>query len=352
VALEDSMHIEDLRNKARRLESNIVSVGIGKKYVKGQDTGRLALQIGVLKKLPKAYLKASDIVPRSVDSIETDVVEVGDVRIPELIKSQEVDRTVRVRPAPCGVSIGHKDVTAGTLGLVATKNGKRVIVTNNHVGANVNRGVKGDPWYQPGPYDGGQFPDIIARLSEYVPIYPVNEIPSDCPVGSTLAKVFNFLAEKFNRATRLSATVIHAEPNLVDVSLGEVLHPYDVTFEVLGFGSYNLKDIRVVEPEIDMTVKKSGRTTGCTEGKVTAIDVTLNVNMGSFIAVFEDQFLTTPMSEGGDSGSHTFTKNMDLVGLLFAGSEQITAHNTYMNVINEIDLDAYLLNDEVFLSCT
>lgn len=66
----------------------------------------------------------------------------------------------RMRPAPCGVSIGHENVTAGTLGCLCTgknepRNQRMLVLSNNHVLANVNNGFAGDPVLQPGPSDGG-----------------------------------------------------------------------------------------------------------------------------------------------------------------------------------------------------
>src|SRR3989449_10313618 len=79
-------------------------------------------------------------------------------------------RTRRIRPAPGGVSIGHIQITAGTLGVLARPNGRPVILSNNHVLANQNAGRVGDPILQPGPADGGRLQATIARLLDFVPI--------------------------------------------------------------------------------------------------------------------------------------------------------------------------------------
>lgn len=67
-------------------------------------------------------------------------------------------RTDRWRPAPGGVSIGHKDITAGTLGCVVIddETGEKLILSNNHVLADCNRGKIGDEILQPGCLPPGE----------------------------------------------------------------------------------------------------------------------------------------------------------------------------------------------------
>lgn len=59
---------------------NVVSVGIGRKEVQGAKTGEPAIIIGVVKKLPKELLKASDVIPPTLNGIKTDVIQVGEIR--------------------------------------------------------------------------------------------------------------------------------------------------------------------------------------------------------------------------------------------------------------------------------
>ena len=49
-------------------------------------------------------------------------------------------------------------------------------------------------------------------------------------------------------------------------------------------------------------------------------------------ALFEDQIVTSPMAEPGDSGSLGLTEDRRIVGLLFAGSPLATLFNTVENV--------------------
>jgi hypothetical protein len=83
------------------------------------------------------------------------------------------------------------------------------------------------------------------------------------------------------------------------------------------------------EAELGMEVKKSGRTTGLTSGTVQLLDASVQVGYGAGkIALFTNQILTTNMSQGGDSGSLLVDgEGKKAVGLLFAGSDQVTIHN-------------------------
>ena len=77
-----------------------------------------------------------------------------------------------------------------------------------------------------------------------------------------------------------------------------------------------------------MLVKKTGRTTDFTTGKVTSINATVNVNYGGGrVARFCRQIVTTDMSAGGDSGSLVLDLENNPVGLLFAGSSTATILN-------------------------
>ncbi len=52
---------------------NVVSVGIGERR------GRPVIQVGVKRKVPEAELKPEEIIPKSLDGVDVDVQEVGEV---------------------------------------------------------------------------------------------------------------------------------------------------------------------------------------------------------------------------------------------------------------------------------
>jgi len=75
------------------------------------------------------------------------------------------------RPVPIGVSTGHPDITAGTIGARVTDGSQIFALSNNHVFANNNGGKAGDNLLQPGVADGGRNPDdALATLYDFEPI--------------------------------------------------------------------------------------------------------------------------------------------------------------------------------------
>jgi len=306
-------------------KKNVVIVYTGEKETEGRKTGRTALRVGVTKKLPMAQLAKKDIVPKKVKGIETDVFETDEIR------ALAVDRKSRVRPAKGGVSIGHPSVTAGTLGMVVKKKGVLHILSNNHVLADSNKAEVGDMTWQPGRLDGGTAFDTIGHLAAFVPIQFSGE--STCPVAGMVVRVCNFFAGVLKRNTRLCPVSLAV--NKVDCAISRPLLDEDISQEILDIG----KPAGFAEAMVGEKVKKSGRTTALTEGTVMATDGMANVNYGDAIAVFEDQIVTTPMCQGGDSGSAVLNGNNEAVGLLFAGSQSLTIVNKIKNVIDALELD-------------
>ncbi|MCB0305888.1 MAG: hypothetical protein KDI38_19150 [Calditrichaeota bacterium] len=310
--------------------SNVVAVGVGYKTTAGKATKELALVCSVDIKKPKAKLAASDLVPASIQGVPTDVNPVGVIRALQ-------DPTGRFRPAPGGVSIGHVNITAGTLGCLVKKNDKLYILSNNHVLANSNNASPGDPILQPGPYDGGQLAqDQIATLSEFVPIQFAGVGGADpCGLASGVAGFLNGLAAMVGSKTRLYSRRDIEADNLVDCAIAEPVNPNDVVNEILGIGTIS----GVADATLNMAVKKSGRTTGFTTGTIQQIDVTVQVNYGSNqIATFVDQLMAGAMSQGGDSGSAVLNDQNQLIGLLYAGSDTSTIFNRIQNVFSALQV--------------
>ena len=227
-----------------------------------------------------------------------------------------------------GVSIGHFKTTAGTLGVLVrdTETNEILILSNNHVMANSNDASRGDPIIQPGPLDGGSVAeDTIAHLERFVPIQFESEpSPSPCSFSKAAAGIANFFAGLVGSKHRLLPVVIQ-QANQVDGALAKPLSPDVVSSDILEIGSVTGDR----EAELGMEVKKSGRTTGLTTGTVQVLDASVQVGYGGGrIAVFTNQILTTNMSKGGDSGSLLVDgEGSKAVGLLFAGSDEVTIHN-------------------------
>ncbi len=307
---------------------NIVATGVGYKVVKGELTKDLALICSVDTKKSKQSLTTKELIPASIQNVPTDVYSTG-------LISALVDRKSRIRPAPGGVSIGHINITAGTLGCLVKKDNKLFILSNNHVMANSNDASIGDPILQPGPADGGRYPqDHIANLSEFVPIV-FEEGDSTCPIGNAAAAVLNGLAFITGSKTKLRAVRPQAAENLVDCAIAEPLNPDDVKNEILDIGVIS----GLGEGSLNMEIQKSGRTTEHTTGRIIQIDVTSRVSYGTNkVATFVDQLMAGAMSQGGDSGSAVLSKDKKLVGLLFAGSNTTTVINPIQHVFDALSV--------------
>jgi len=129
---------------------NVRGVGVGYKRVGNVSTGEPSIIVFVEKKLPSAKLARGYRVPLKINGLDTDVVEIGRVRLLE-------ERKDKMRPAVPGSSIGHYKISAGTFGAVVKdkKSGAKLILSNNHILANKSNGrdgraKPGDPILQPG----------------------------------------------------------------------------------------------------------------------------------------------------------------------------------------------------------
>ena len=300
--------------------ANVIGVGIGKKVVDGEETDEPAVIVFVERKLPEAQLKRKDIVPKTVDEVKTDVVETG------RLKAQATgrERTARWRPAPGGVSVGHVRITAGTLGAIVRADGRRVILSNNHILANSNEARRGDPILQPGPADSGTRADVIGRLERFV------EIRFEETAGWSPGALLRRLAE------RLGIRAVPPRPkNLVDAAIATPERDDLVSDEIL-----ELQRVPgLAEAGVGLRVRKSGRTTGVTEGKILATDATVEVDYDEHVATFTDQLVAGPMSQGGDSGSLLLDEQGRAVGLLFAGSDRTTVFNRADRVAEALGIE-------------
>jgi hypothetical protein len=312
---------------------NVVGVGIGYKNQNGVKTGTLSLVILVRQKLPPTALSAESMIPARFDAVETDVMEVGELRALQA-------RTDRWRPAPGGVSIGHYQITAGTLGVVVRErtSGARMILSNNHVMANSNNANLGDPILQPGPADGGQLgSDTIAHLERFQPISYSQE-PGTCGQANAFAQIGNFLARVVGSHHRLQTLQVHPQAtNLIDAALARPVNPDDLRDDILEIGTVSGTEAA----SLGMAVRKSGRTTELTTGEILVLDATVTVSYGTNLtAQFDGQIVTGGMSQGGDSGSLLVAVDSQAaVGLLFAGSEQSTIFNPIQAVMDALEIE-------------
>ena len=288
---------------------NITSIGIGYKIKNGKLTNQLCIQVTVERKLSPENLRIENIDPldKTITADDGTVIPIDVVQRsyktsfevvsdPEArAKAEELSprekRRKRLDTVMPGVSVSHRDGTAGTLGAVVYDNdtGQAYILSNWHV-LHRSTGKIGDPIVQPGPYDGGNIDEnIMGRL-----VRSHLGLAGDCAIGS------------------------------IDT------RSYDEEIFELGVNPQ-----RVAKVNLGDQVVKSGRTTGVTYGRVQRVEVVVNVNYGDSVGVQEiggfeigpDPQYPPPNGEvsmGGDSGSlWLIQQNGEVtdiaVGLHFAG---------------------------------
>jgi hypothetical protein len=304
---------------------NVVAVGVGLKVAGDVQTNEPSIVVSVVKKLPTAQLTEAAMVPKTVNGIKTDVIETG------VIKAFQ-DPKQRMRPARPGVSIGHYQITAGTLGCLVQRGGQVFILSNNHVLANSNAAQLGDPIYQPGPYDGGTSADQIGVLEQFIPIgFPGVTPPPPPPGCSPLASILKLFSSPSAAPT---PQINEPGNNTVDCALARPTTPDLVNPDILNIGV----PIGVGTATLGTALQKSGRTTGYTTGQITQIDVTVSVDYGGKVAIYRNQLMAGAMSQGGDSGSAVLDMQKRVVGLLFAGSDTTTIMNPFQLVLDALQV--------------
>lgn len=231
------------------------------------------------------------------------------------------------RPVPIGVSSFNAqyeidDVPicgTGTLGFRATDSqGRKVLVSNNHVWAAENQASIGDPINQPGQLDtstatscASDPADYIGAIVDFVPFVPTID-PA---------------APNFNT---IDACLCSMNPGAVLACT-----PADG----YGFPSSGARDALIGE-----AVQKYGRTTGFTQGVVTAVNVTIPVNFSTGVFFFQNCIEIRSSGAGlyldsGDSGSLTVSApGRTPVGLNFAGGGGFGYANPIVAVLQRFDI--------------
>ena len=190
----------------------------------------------------------------------------------------------RVRPVQPGTSVGVADGSVGTICcIVEGVDGKRYLLSADHVFEGDAGLMRGAVILQPGPLDGGQMSDQVARLSRAV-------------------------TPRVGSETRASGA-------LAEIDAGVEVNP-----EVLGFGEITGVATAVQPGDKVVMFGRSGRA----EAEIRLIELDTRIWFPDGEVEFTDLIAITPVSRPGDSGAPILTEDGRLVGMVFASSETET----------------------------
>lgn len=279
-------------------KKNVVGLAFGNKTTNGVITDESCLSIFVTKKQSPSELNPNDLIPKTYNGAITDVVETGELHHTSL--------TEKVLPMQFGYSIGPSNFKGvGSSGcLVIDRCGNYYILANNHVLSVFDTLPIGTPVLYPGIFDGGKYPnDLIGTLCKKIPLLTSVD------------------GEEFI--------------NYVDCALVKIANPSMVSKKIALIGCVK----GVCDAELNLNVKKVGRTSELTTGKIIQLDALLKVqNLNGEDILYHNQIVTTLMTEAGDSGSLLLDENNNAVGLCFGNSETISMVNPIKSVLTALNV--------------
>lgn len=206
------------------------------------------------------------------------------------------------------------DCCSGTLGsLVQDASGRQYLLSNNHVLARSDHAQVGDSIVQPGLIDNNCTPN-----GDGPGTVPVAALTAWVPLRSPQTNVDAAIAQVASRTVSPAGSILELGARQPDGSLAAAPPGISST------------DGRGESATLQMRIAKSGRTTGLTCGRITALDLDVSVDyyrdcaetrpyltktFTNQIAVSGDRF-----SDAGDSGSiFVDAGTAEPVGLFFAG---------------------------------
>ena len=232
------------------------------------------------------------------------------------------------------------DCCGGTLGaLVEDEQKNQYILSNNHVLAESDQGHVGDTIDQPGLIDGACTP--LSRTGST--LHPVGTLKYWAPLDAAQTNIDAALALATPGAVDTTGSILQLGPPGQDQALGAAP-------PVAGQGE------PVTAQNLDMSVVKSGRTTGLTCSSIDAVSLTVKVDYYKDCA--ETQPYATKLftnqigiggahfTDSGDSGALVLdAANAEPIGLYFAGGTDGDGHglslaNPIGDVLHELGAQA------------
>jgi len=312
----------------------VVGVDINEKISAGEPTGKLAIVVYVDKKKSKADLTEAEVIPDEIDGVPTDVQEERIELYPAFAAVAEIAPqidTTKYAALHGGISMGpcrsvHLEpldvpsageyIFVGTLGAMVKDRATQAVMglTNFHVACVDVHWSVGDTMAQPGRVDSGT-----------------------CP------------ADAFGSIAR-AALSDHVDGAVIAIKAGKAT---DCSIE--GIGAVKGQASAVV----NMAVRKRGRTTGLTFGRVSSVDATVTIPYGdglgshtlkNQVRIVADTTKSAMFSDHGDSGSVVVTDDNKVVALLFGGSAAATYANPIQFVLDELNVDLCVKSTVVLTS--
>jgi len=296
-------------------DPNVTAVGVGEKATSSGIEP--CVKIFVTRKVAAKYLSPSTLLPSFLPSgphsVPTDIVEAG--------PCYPLDNNVRMRPARpgAGISAAKSPFGFGTFGAVVIddssgKNrGKELILSNNHVMAEINSKPPGSLIIQPGLENSSK--GKIARLLRYVRLKIDPEVSlADAAVALPLDPdmICNDPLDQVPRPSpecRAVGLLWGGSEGVTWLNpIQTVLGLLNVSFPLAG---------SVSEAYVGMGIQKTGAASDRTTGEVVSVNTTVKIFYDTFgIVLFQDQIgvasLDTPddsFAIPGDSGSLVVENN-------------------------------------------
>lgn len=210
----------------------------------------------------------------------------------------------RIDPRVGGIQI-HFGNFLCTLGFNAADGSENSFITNSHC-TNRQGGVESTTYFQPlSTVDGVS---IATEVED--PVYQRNI--AGCPRG------------KQCRRSDASRARYNTGINFDLGRIAQTSAPNNGSLTITGFLDFTGEDLRT-QFTIGETINKIGRTTGWTQGAVSATCATVNVSGTKFSQICQTLVERNgTIVGGGDSGSPVFTTNGRLAGILWGGSSDGT----------------------------
>jgi hypothetical protein len=294
-------------------KGSVKALGIGFKVVGNQETDEPVIRVYVDTKSDK--VSDNDMIPKTIGGIKTDVIELKGTAVahsqgqPDRTAYSDIQGGYNCGQIKLYEENGVRGINNGTIGAIFTDNRlptKRLIGSSYHVLAvdNSHRigdaNSLGDPISQP----SGAPDRIIAHLDRA------------------------FLSRTIDAAAAvITDTTKTVSPRILGID--------DVT------GSASDEEVEAIWRE-RRTVRKSGVTTGTTNGTIVDLAKTMTIRypfVGDWMMF--DQLAISPngsiiFSDGGDSGSCIVDDSAKVVGLLLGGVGSISLANRISEVESQL----------------